>query len=762
MFQYQGQIPAHVEEFRLDFPSCVVYFADRAGEFGTHIYTTFDIRPSIRMRRILKNTIISVPFLTFIGVTLIDTAWFMIERIPEIVRLLRDGVLLAAIVLLLPLRHQIKLFTERRIFHTLRYIFFMVLACLLVLIVVDQYLIVSPGDHLRPSRLFVSPRFFLIGTVASFVLILLHLLLSGLIANLIFYKSKSSTPRNFRLLVFAILLVAATSSARGRVNFFFSFEENWLGEIPFVLLLLLIAVNSFRHRWIDFLNRRQKWVVFLISGLACGMGVMLTQRVIDSFVADHSVAYAAVCGAIALCFSVYAGFTAVALLLHLPTAGSFDEKINAIKTLQEVSQSISHFMEREQLMAMITQRALQVTKSDFAWLELLEGENNDLVLSSAVNLSEDEKQRMPLHRAAGISGWVIQNQKSLLINDVTEDARAVQVQPWKKDIGAILAVPLISRSKILGVLFSAKQDYFGYDQFDQDMLQSFADQAAIAFHNAHLLEESIEKERLAQELRVAHKAQEKLLPKVMPEITGLDVAGVSVAAKEVGGDYYDVFAIGNKLVVVVGDVSGKGAAAAFYMAQVKGVIEAIGRLYESPRDVLIQANRILCRSLEKNLFITLLYAIFDPGTMTMTFSRAGHNPLLCSPKEGEVSFLQPYGMAIGLENGAVFESALEQLTLPLAPGDFFVFYTDGVVEARNMQEEEYQERSLLALVQQRDYKTASALKDRILLSVYDHVGLANPHDDFTVVVVGVTEQQRHKTRAAGREFGAAQELAELS
>lgn len=79
-----------------------------------------------------------------------------------------------------------------------------------------------------------------------------------------------------------------------------------------------------------------------------------------------------------------------------------------------------------------------------------------------------------------------------------------------------------------------------------------------------------------------------------------------------------------------------------------------------------------------------------------------------------------------------------------------------------MQEEEYQERSLLALVQQRDYKTASALKDRILLSVYDHVGLANPHDDFTVVVVGVTEQQRHKTRAAGREFGAAQEMAELS
>jgi serine phosphatase RsbU (regulator of sigma subunit) len=606
--------------------------------------------------------------------------------------------------------------------------------------------------------LFVSTRFFLIGTVASFLLILLHLLLFGLLTNLIFYKSKSSTPRNFRLLVLVILLVAAVSSARGRVSFFVSFDENWLGDIPFILLTLLIGVNAFRYRWIDFLNRRQKWVVFLISGVACGLGVLLTQKVTASFAADHSVAFAAVCGAIALFFSVYAGFTAVALLLHLPTAGSFDEKINAIKTLHELSQSISHFMEREQLMAMITQRALQVTKSDFAWLELLEEANGPPVLSSAVNLSEREEQTMPLSREIGVGGWVIQNRKSLLINDVTEDPRAAQVRPWKKDIGAILAVPLISRSRILGVLFSAKHDYFGYDQFDQDMLQSFADQAAIAFHNAHLLTESIEKERLAQELRVAHEAQAKLLPKVMPAVAGLDVAGVSIAAKEVGGDYYDVFALGNKLIVVVGDVSGKGAAAAFYMAQVKGVVESLGRLYESPRDVLIQTNRILCRSLEKNLFITLLYAVFDPDTMTMTFCRAGHNPLLSSPKEGEVSLLQPYGIAIGLEHGAVFESALEQLTLPLAPGDFFVFYTDGVVEARNDKEEEYQEKKLLSVVKRRDFKSAIALKDRILLSIYDHVGLANTHDDFTVVVVGVMEQQRAATAATDAAQAVAQEL----
>ncbi|MDZ7268023.1 MAG: SpoIIE family protein phosphatase [candidate division KSB1 bacterium] len=703
------------------------------------------------MRRILKNTIFSVPFLTFLGVTLVDSVWFMIARIPEIVRLFRDGMLLAAIILLLPLRERIKILSERRIFHTLRYTFLTALAALVVLTIIDQYLMAAPDSRSPASRLFLSPRHFLIGTAAAFLLLFLHLLLSGLLANLIFYKSKGSTLRNFRLLVFAILLMAATASARGRVNFFASFEQNWLGDVPVILLLLLIGVNALRHRWIDYLNRRQKWLVFLASALACGLGVMLTQRVAGSFVADHSIAFAAVCAAIALFFSVYAGVTAFALMLHLPTAGSFDEKINAIKTLQELSQSISHFMEREQLMAMITQRALQVTRSDFAWLELLEEAGAPPVLCSAVNLSEREQQEMPLSRETGISGWVIQNQKSLLINDVTADARAAGVRPWKKDIGAILAVPLISRGQILGVLFSAKQDYFGYDQFDQDMLQSFADQAAIAFHNAHLLAESLEKERLSQELRVAHEAQVKLLPKIMPAVPGLEVAGVSVAAQEVGGDYFDVFTRGRKLVVVVGDVSGKGAAAAFYMAQVKGVVEALGRHYDSPREVLLHTNRILRRSLEKNLFITLLYAVFDPDHMTMTFSRAGHNPLLQAPRSRAPAFLQPAGMAIGLEDGPAFEAALQEMTLPVAAGDFFVFYTDGVVEARNDNEEEYQEKSLLAVVQQRDYQNAEALKERILLSIYDHVGLANTHDDFTVVVVGVTEQPRGPARMLNTE-----------
>ncbi|NUO84108.1 SpoIIE family protein phosphatase, partial [candidate division KSB1 bacterium] len=443
--------------------------------------------------------------------------------------------------------------------------------------------------------------------------------------------------------------------------------------------------------------------------------------------------------AIALYFAVYAGVSAFLLFFSLPTAGLFDEKIEAIKSLQELTQSISHFMERDKLTALITQRALQVTKSDFAWLELYEEDQPALELVSAVNLTEEEKATIPLSTQSGISGWVIQNRKSLLANDTHEDPRLQRLSEWKKDVGALLAVPLISREQIFGILYSAKRDYFSYDQFDEDMLQSYADQAAIAFENARLLNVSLEKERLAQELRVAHEAQEKLLPKAMPEVPGIEVAGISIAAQEVGGDYYDVFKLGEKLAVVVGDVSGKGTAAAFYMAQVKGVMEALGRIHESPREVLIQANQILARSLEKNLFISLIYAVFDPLEMRMTLSRAGHNPLLWYPHDEEPTLLQPRGLGIGLDRGALFGATLEEVTLPLSPGDFFVFYTDGVVEARNSRNKEYEEQTLLEVVRQQKHAGADAIKESILQSLRAHVGAQCAHDDFTLVVVGVAK-----------------------
>jgi len=693
------------------------------------------------MKNLLKKILLSVPFITFLGLTLLDMIWLIVGRTPELIRLIRDGVLLAALIMLVPLFQQLPIFKDRRVLHVLRKLGLGIVISFIVLLLINQYLLPADGFEYQKSRIYISTYYFILGTLAALFLTLLHVACLGLLRLLVFYKSKSNTLRNYRLLLLSMLFFAAVNSALGSdsLNVVSPSENGPLGIVAFVLLIILTVVNAFRTAWIQFLNRGQKWLVFLLTIVVCVVASYCTIEVRSSFVAEYSIAYASLVSAIALYFAVYAGVSAFLLFFSLPTAGLFDEKIEAIKSLQELTQSISHFMERDKLTALITQRALQVTKSDFAWLELYEEDQPALELVSAVNLTEEEKATIPLSTQSGISGWVIQNRKSLLANDTHEDPRLQRLSEWKKDVGALLAVPLISREQIFGILYSAKRDYFSYDQFDEDMLQSYADQAAIAFENARLLNVSLEKERLAQELRVAHEAQEKLLPKAMPEVPGIEVAGISIAAQEVGGDYYDVFKLGEKLAVVVGDVSGKGTAAAFYMAQVKGVMEALGRIHESPREVLIQANQILARSLEKNLFISLIYAVFDPLEMRMTLSRAGHNPLLWYPHDEEPTLLQPRGLGIGLDRGALFGATLEEVTLPLSPGDFFVFYTDGVVEARNSRNKEYEEQTLLEVVRQQKHAGADAIKESILQSLRAHVGAQCAHDDFTLVVVGVAK-----------------------
>jgi serine phosphatase RsbU (regulator of sigma subunit) len=693
------------------------------------------------MKDFLKKILLSLPFLTLLGITLLDTVWLALGRVPEMVRLLRDGVLLAALLMLVPLYTKITWLQERRVFAVLRKSFLLLITGFCIVALTGRYLSSLNADPGRHFRLYAATDFFFLGTLAALLATMLHLALLALLRTLVLYKSKASTLRNFRLLALAILVFAAVSSALGMENFRAGspFEAGPMGAIAFALVVVLIVLNGFRASWITFLNRRQKWIVLLATIASSVFGVFVTLNVRESFLADYSIAYAATVSAISLFVAVYAGISSCLLLLSLPTAGLFDEKIHAIKSLQEVTQSISHFMEKGRLMDSITQRAVQVTKSDFAWLELLNDKQTELSLGSSVHLSEQEKAALPLGLNGGLSGWVVQHQKGLLINDVKDDGRAQHLTEWKKNIGALLAVPLISREHIFGVLFSAKRDYFSYDQFDQDMLQAFADQAAIAFENAHLLNESLEKERLAQELRVAQEAQKKLLPKDMPVVPGIEVSGVSVAAYEVGGDYFDVFKRGDKLAVVVGDVSGKGTAAAFYMAEVKGVIEALGKIYESPREVLVHANQILGRSLERNAFISLIYAVFDPDSRRMSLGRAGHTPLLWCPHNGEPTFLQPRGMGIGMDRSVLFELTLEEISLGMSPGDNFIFYTDGVVEARDSRNREFEEKMLLHVVKQKKFDKAKLVQEEILRHLRAHVGSSRAHDDFTLVVVGIHE-----------------------
>jgi serine phosphatase RsbU (regulator of sigma subunit) len=260
-----------------------------------------------------------------------------------------------------------------------------------------------------------------------------------------------------------------------------------------------------------------------------------------------------------------------------------------------------------------------------------------------------------------------------------------------------------------------------------------------------LLQQKAEKERLEQELRIARSIQMSLLPQGPMTMPGLSLTAHCEPAREVGGDYYDFLPIDEQTIgILVADVSGKGTSAALYMAELKGIVLSLSQRHTSPRELLIEADRIISRHLDSRSFITVTYLLVDLRTATLRYSRAGHCPLLYVPGPYAPSrtprLITPDGLVLGLqldEGRETFERLLEEVTLPLGPGDLFMLYTDGLSEAMNLQGECFGDARLAELVGAHADLPEDELRERILRELGAFAGDAAQHDDMTMVLLRV-------------------------
>ncbi|MDZ7261946.1 MAG: SpoIIE family protein phosphatase, partial [candidate division KSB1 bacterium] len=513
--------------------------------------------------------------------------------------------------------------------------------------------------------------------------------------------------------------------------------EGITGKILLFLLITVIVINSFNTFWVNYLNKRQKLACFAGGLLLLPAAVMLATLSQHKIISYYSLTLGMFLRQVGLFLSIYWAMAVVSILLHLPTAGIYDRKMKEVASLHKLSRVISSEFDPDKLVGLITRQSSEVIEANAVWLEVLDLPTGRLRLASSNNLKETERKEIGLYSEQGIGGWILKNKFSVLINEVGKDSRTNYFKKINRNIGSLLAVPLVSYDKILGILYAVKFDEYGFGLDDQNMLQAFADQAAVALENARLVKESIIKERLEQELKVAHDAQMKLLPKTMPQLEGLDIDAICVTANEVGGDYYDFFLLDeNRLAVVIGDVSGKGPEAAFYMAEVKGIIESLSRTYASPKELLIKTNEILYGRIDRKIFITLIYSVIDRSQRKLMFSRAGHCPLIyCPGGNGQARFIEPRGLGVGLEKGKLFSQIIEEKSLCLHPGDTVLLYTDGVVEARNSQQEEFGEQHFLEVTAQWAHLNCSEIKNKIVEEVRAFSGPTRPHDDLTMVVM---------------------------
>ena len=262
-----------------------------------------------------------------------------------------------------------------------------------------------------------------------------------------------------------------------------------------------------------------------------------------------------------------------------------------------------------------------------------------------------------------------------------------------------------------------------------------------------LLQTAAEKKRLDEELRIARQIQMSLLPRGPLDVPGLGITALCVPAREVGGDYYDFFHLpDDRIGVLIADVAGKGTSAALYMAELKGLVLALSQTESSPRQLLINVNRIISDNLDSRSFITMTYAVIDRQKNEMIYCRAGHTPLVYLPGPGSphadpgVQVLTPDGMVVGLRiPGAAqkFAHHLEESRLRLSVGDVIVFYTDGITEAMNAGDDLFGEGRLSRIVEEHGHLESSELRERILREIEAFVGAADQHDDMTMILLKV-------------------------
>jgi serine phosphatase RsbU (regulator of sigma subunit) len=251
----------------------------------------------------------------------------------------------------------------------------------------------------------------------------------------------------------------------------------------------------------------------------------------------------------------------------------------------------------------------------------------------------------------------------------------------------------------------------------------------------------VEIERRAQEreMAIAGEIQENLLPKRIPKIEGFDVAAHYQATKEVGGDYYDFVELeGDRLGLIVADVSGKGVPGAMVMSMVRALLRMEALNNDSTASTLSKTNRIVNQDIKRGMFVTAMFAVLDLKQRQLLVSSAGHNPMMIyRGDKGRVEQVNPNGIALGFDPGPIFERTVEEQVIPLNTGDRVVLYTDGVIEAMNAKREEFTEARFVRLIREAGSAPSREFVDRLVKALAQHQGAGRQHDDITILTFRV-------------------------
>jgi phosphoserine phosphatase RsbU/P len=542
--------------------------------------------------------------------------------------------------------------------------------------------------------------------------------------ELYFLKEKKNVSTYFNTMVVFFLLATLTA--------FLQKEENlsFITTSLLVVSIILIVFNSIKIAWIAFIVKKEK-ITLLILSVVIATLFSVNIGVFDSFSPEKNiiVTFSPAIGKMLSIIMIYGAIYFTVLffttLFHLPTAEVFDRKAQEVSSLQYFSKLITQVLDFRELTETITDIGLKVCNADAAWIVLEKGKSREIISIKNTGYLEAETITNKILKTVGYGG--------LTRSKVMPLEKEKSGDPAESFSNAAIA-PLKAHQSLKGHLILVKKNNFIFDQDDQDAIDTFSDYASVAIENSRLLEESIEKERLEKELDVAREVQRKIIPVKSPEYKDLTISSAFIPAFEVGGDYFDFFEIGEtKLGFVIADVSGKGISAAFIMAEIKGIFESLATVENSPKHILIKANQILKRTLDRKNFISAAYGIIDTEKKILTIARAGHCPLLLI-REGEAISLKPSGIGLGLNFTSYFETTLEEMQIDLEENDILVLYTDGIPEAKNHELEDFGDNNFQKILIEQYESSVDEISNKVIREVTLFSQDIPQHDDITLVI----------------------------
>ena len=401
-------------------------------------------------------------------------------------------------------------------------------------------------------------------------------------------------------------------------------------------------------------------------------------------------------------------------------------QIDDLQRLQKAARKIASILDLDQL---IDQVVNDIARS-FGCLEaniyLHEEERAEMVLAGVHGCSLHCKgERLKIGKE-GMVGYVASTGQMRYAPDVRKDEYYIACED---SILSEVAIPLHVGGKLVGVFTASHPDLDAFSREQLRILQALCDYVAVAINNARRFQsERSQREAMSREVQEARAIQQALLPKSSPFIPGFTISGLSVPARAMGGDWYDFIPFSDgRWGLVLADVSGKGAAAALLMSATRGMLRSLVEAHCSPAEVLTKLNCLMTDDFPAGRFVTMVYAVLDPAARTVSFANAGHlHPLLidgAGPRFLDVE----RGLPLGLSSGDYSESQIS-----LAEGSRLVFYSDGITEAVNGNEEEYGLGRLAAHAAQQGSSALTIADD--VRAFADGAGV---RDDASVVFVGV-------------------------